>query len=83
MVEAHGLRVEYATWFKRPTEQMNGEQGLSDWIGMFVREAFKIVDAPTAQAIIKEAEEECRPKLYRDGKWYVDYTRIRMKAVKK
>ena len=82
IVEAHDLRITYATWFRRPTEQQTGEQGLADWIKMFVREAFKIVDAEQAEDIIAEAEEICRPKLYKAGKWYIDYTRLRMKAVK-
>lgn len=83
IVEAHDLRITYATWFKRPTEQKTGEQGLADWIKMFVREAFKIVDEQQAKEIMEEAAEICRPTLYREGKWYIDYTRLRMKAVKK
>ena len=32
--------------------------------------------------ILRAAVEELRPALFRDGKWFVDYVRIRMKARK-
>ena len=34
------------------------------------------------QPIWAAAVEELRPALFRDGKWFVDYVRIRMKARK-
>lgn len=33
--------------------------------------------------IIAEAESRLRSKLYKDGQWFIDYVRIRVKAVKK
>lgn len=33
--------------------------------------------------IIAEAESRLRAELYKDGQWFIDYVRIRVKAVKK
>lgn len=81
ILERHGFRVEYAVLFDRPTEQI-GENGLENWINMFVGAAFDGIDSKTRKKIIAQAVEHCRPKLYINGKWYVDYVRIRMKAIK-
>jgi len=81
ILEKHGFRIEYAVFFDRPTEQI-GENGLENWINMFVDSAFDGVDSETKDEIIAQAVEICRPELYINGKWYVDYVRIRMKAIK-
>lgn len=81
MLEKHGLQVEYAALFDRPTEQRT-ENGLADWINMFVKEPFKNVDEDMKREIIQETVNELRAKLYINGKWFVDYVRIRMKAKK-
>jgi len=81
MLEKHGLRVEYAVLFDRPTVQ-NTDHGLEDWIRMFVKKAFEAVPEDVGDAIIKETVEELRDKLFVDGKWIVDYVRIRFRGVK-
>lgn len=81
ILEKYGFRVEYATLYDRPTEQI-GENGLENWINMFIGSAFEDVDSVTRDEIISQTVELCRPKLYINGKWYVDYVRIQMKAVK-
>lgn len=81
VLERYGFKIVYAVLFDRLTEQ-NGENGLADWINMFIKSAFADVDLSVKQSIINQVEKICRPKLYIDGKWYVDYVRIRMKAIK-
>lgn len=81
VLEKHGFRVEFATLFDRPTAQI-GENGLENWINMFCTKAFENVDKDTKNNIIKNAVELCKSSLYNDGTWYVDYVRLRMKAVK-
>jgi hypothetical protein len=41
------------------------------------------VNAATAEGIKRRAVEALRPRLLRDGTWYADYVRIRMRAVKR
>lgn len=81
MVEAAGFRVEYAQLFARPTP-LQGEDGLENWIRMFLKGPFEALPGPARQAVIRRAEAELRPVLCRDGQWYADYVRLRMKARK-
>lgn len=81
LLERSGLRVTFAALFDRPTRQQT-EDGLADWVRMFDKAAFAGVDPALAETILREAEAELRPELFRDGAWYIDYVRIRLKAVK-
>lgn len=81
MVEQAGFCVRYAVLFDRPTE-LKGSDGLKEWIHMFVKTPFDIVDDAEEEEIIRQAVERLRNTLYREGRWYADYVRIRMKAVK-
>ena len=79
LLEKAGFKVEYALMFDRPTE-LSGEDGLADWIRMFVRTPFEGVEG--MEEIVREAVNELCGELFHDGKWYADYVRLRMKAVK-
>lgn len=81
ILERCGFRVEYATLFDRPTEQKTAN-GLADWIHMFVKAPFEGVERTAAEEIIAQTVEELKGELYRDGKWYVDYVRIRFQVRK-
>lgn len=81
LLEKCGFITKYALLFDRPTLQKS-ENGLSDWIKMFVKTPFEGMDRAIADEIIEEAEDILRPVLCKEGKWYIDYVRIRLKAVK-
>ena len=81
ILEKYGFRVEYAVLFDRPTVQKT-ENGLEDWIRMFNQKPFEGMDEGLKQEIIDETVEELRDQLFVDGKWIVDYVRIRFKARK-
>lgn len=82
LLESAGLRVTCALLFDRPTPQ-KGENGVRDWINMFVKAPFEGMDDALREEIIAEAVEATRPQLQQaDGTWIVDYVRIRIKAVK-
>lgn len=81
LLEETGFKVVYAVLFDRPTE-LKGDDGLYDWIDMFIKTPFDGVDKEVRSEIISDAVERLKEKLYRDGKWYSDYVRIRCKAVK-
>ncbi len=73
---------KYAVLFDRPTE-LKGSDGLKDWINMFVQTPFAEVDDNDREDIINKTVENLRGQLYKDGKWYADYVKIRMKAIKR
>ena len=82
LLENIGFRVKYAVLFDRPTE-LKGESGLKDWINMFVKTPFGIVEAEQEkETIINKAIGVLRNVLFIDGKWYADYVRIRMMAIR-
>lgn len=82
LLENTGFRVRYAALFDRPTE-LKGENGLKDWINMFVKTPFSVIEnEDIRETIIDKAVDDLRKVLYKDGKWYADYVRIRIKAIK-
>jgi trans-aconitate methyltransferase len=81
MVEAHGLEVQAAWLFDRPTP-LDGEDGMLNWLrmfggGMLRGQATDVIDRVTAIA-----ERTLRTTNYRDGQWFADYRRIRLTAIK-
>ncbi|MCM1542086.1 MAG: class I SAM-dependent methyltransferase [Blautia sp.] len=82
LLEHMGFRVKYAVLFDRLTE-LKGENGLKDWIHMFLQTPFSAVESePEKEAITDNAVKALRDVLYQDDKWYADYVRIRMRAIK-
>ena len=81
VLEKAGFRIAFASLFDRPTPQ-NTQDGLKDWIRMFVKKPFEGMEETLKSEILKEAEDKLRSRLYIDGKWYIDYVRIRVKAVR-
>ena len=81
ILERNGLRPDYAVLFDRPTPQSPGKT-VVDWIEMFVRGPFRGMEEEQKAEILREAENLLKPKLCGDGKWIIDYVRIRVRARK-
>lgn len=82
LAEAAGFTVRYAVLFDRPTP-LKGKDGLAEWIKMFVKTPFSVVqDKNAAEEIINKTVDRLRPYLYKDGVFYADYVRLRMKLLK-
>ena len=81
ILEKAGFIIRYAVLFDRPTPQKT-EDGLADWIRMFNKTPFKGISDKEKEEIISEACEDLHSVLHKDGKWIVDYVRIRIKAEK-
>lgn len=82
LLEQAGFKVVYALLFDRPTACNNGERGLRDWIRMFDKQPFRMVEANVENEILAEAEQALSSILFKNGNWYIDYVRIRLKAIK-
>lgn len=80
LLEQAGFRVTYMTLFDRLT-RLNGENGLADWIHMFVQTPFEGMEGADKEQVIMRAVDLLRKDLLRDGIWYADYVRIRGKAI--
>ena len=82
LLENAGFQVKYAVLFDRLTE-LKGENGMEEWIRMFVKTPFTVIQSQQEKkAIVNQAVKELKKDLFINGKWYADYVRIRMKAVR-
>jgi trans-aconitate methyltransferase len=75
-----GLWVRTAMWFERPT-RLEGERGLESWLELFCLPLLQALGERRGALVAKTAEL-CRSRLYRDGAWWLDYTRLRVVAEK-
>lgn len=82
VLESVGFKVTFAQWYDRPTELADEKEGILDWLSMFAKPFFKGVPEENAMEIKKEVQKHLTTQLFRDGKWYADYKRIRVVAYK-
>ncbi|MBS1916786.1 MAG: methyltransferase domain-containing protein [Bacteroidetes bacterium] len=82
LLEKRGFRVTYAAHFNRDTELKDTENGVKDWIKMFCSSYLKNVDETIVNDILKEVQDELKPTHFKNGKWYADYKRLRVVAIK-
>jgi len=80
LLEQAGFFVRSVVWFERPT-LLAGEGGLSTWLELFCKPLLNALGEKRTE-VVAGAERRCRSKLYRDGSWYLDYTRLRVVATK-
>jgi trans-aconitate methyltransferase len=82
LLEKQGFRVVYATHVDRLTEFNNPETGMYDWINMFCGDFFKDIENAEKEELISKIIEDLRATNYKNSKWYGDYKRIRIVAIK-
>lgn len=82
LLEKHGLEVRQAVLFDRPTPLEDGERGLRAWMEMFGAALLRRVPKEKQEALLGEVEREARLALFRDGRWVLDYRRLRVFAHK-
>lgn len=80
LLEKHGLEVQQATLFDRPTPLEEGERGFRTWMNMFCGAILRRVDQEKREAFLDEVEREVKGKLLRNGTWVLDYRRLRVAA---
>ena len=82
LLEKHDLDVRSALLFERPTQLEDGKMGLRNWIQMFGDRVFHNVPEDVKQQILERTEEKTRDRLFDNGQWVADYTRLRIVAYK-
>jgi SAM-dependent methyltransferase len=78
----HGFKVQSAVLFDRPTELEDAERGMRNWLEQFERDRLARVPAEKRPALLDLTEERLRPHLFRDRRWFVDYVRLRVLAIR-
>ena len=81
LLEKVGFTVSNVAYFKRPTG-LKGEDGMKNWIVQFCTLFFIHIPVYDVEKIISRAVEIVRPTNHKEGVWYGDYVRLRMKAIK-
>jgi trans-aconitate methyltransferase len=82
LLEKNGFRVQFAAHFDRPTELKDADNGVKDWIKMFLNALFQNIPESEIESILDEIQEAVKPTNYRNGSWYGNYKRLRIVAVK-
>ncbi|MCR8657803.1 class I SAM-dependent methyltransferase [Paenibacillus endoradicis] len=82
LLEKQGFRVTYAIHFDRPTKLEDGENGLRDWLVSFSDNYFQDLGETEKNIIFAKIANKARVDLFKEGYWYADYKRIRIKAIK-
>ena len=80
ILDEAGLFVRSALWFERPT-RLEGAGGLATWLELFCLPLLKAL-GERRDALVAGVENRCRAQLFRDGDWWLDYTRLRVVAFK-
>jgi trans-aconitate methyltransferase len=80
ILDQAGLFVRTALWFERPT-RLEGSGGLATWLELFCLPLLLALGERRAE-VVAGVERRCHAQLYRDGSWWLDYTRLRVVAVK-
>jgi trans-aconitate methyltransferase len=80
VLESEGLVVRELRYFERPTP-VAGSDGLATWLSLFQARLMADLGARWPE-LCDKASERCRPRLFRDGSWWLDYVRLRVVASK-
>lgn len=81
LLEKRGFRVLYAAHFDRETE-LKDDNGIRNWLEMFGQLFLKGLQKTDIDAVLDTVEQDLRKTNYQNGKWYADYKRLRILAIK-
>jgi len=81
VLTTEGLTVRSISLFDRPTS-LEKDEGLRDWLNMFCKPIFATVNCESREQICKGIEKQLRSRMYQNGRWIIDYRRLRVVATK-
>ncbi len=83
LLEQAGFEVTYMHLFDRPTPLDDCPAGAADWVRLFGGAFLAAVPPARHDAVAARVSALVRPTLYRDGRWFADYRRLRFVAVRR
>jgi trans-aconitate methyltransferase len=81
LLEKYGFRVTFASHFDRDTFLDEGLD-IIDWLEMFAKSFFMGIDPGKRNEMLKLIKADLIATNCKDGKWFMDYKRLRIAAVK-
>jgi len=81
LLEKIGFHVTYAVHFDRDTF-LNENDTIEDWLEMFGKNFFEGINSNDEKKLIKQISNELYPTNVKEGKWFIDYKRLRIVAIK-
>ncbi|PUZ30271.1 Trans-aconitate methyltransferase [Chitinophaga costaii] len=82
VLENAGFRVNKVSYFDRPTQLSDPNNGVAVWLRMFGTQFFKGIPEAERAAILQEVNDWTVPQLTHNGLLLADYRRLRIEAVK-
>jgi trans-aconitate methyltransferase len=82
LLEKSGFTISNIIQFERPTELI-GEDGMKNWLIQFCQPFLNNISKDKTEDILGKAVDLLKQTNYENGKWYADYLRLRIKAIKK
>ncbi|HVB04097.1 MAG TPA: methyltransferase domain-containing protein [Chitinophagaceae bacterium] len=82
LLETRGFRVNELYYFDRETQLEDPDNGIVDWLNMFGNCFFKGIPPRKKVGLKVEIQDLLRPTHFREGSWFADYRRLRVKALK-
>ena len=81
LLEKAGFRVTYAVHFDRDTF-LNENDTIEDWLEMFGKNFFEGINPNEKKNLLKLITNELYPTNVKEGRWFIDYKRLRIAAIK-
>lgn len=82
LLEEQGFEVIYAAVYPRATELSDPENGVKEWFRMFGEKFFVGMPEHAIEEVLDMTQALLSPTHFREGKWFADYKRIRIVAIK-
>ena len=82
VLEANGLDLTFGVLFDRPTPLEGGADGFRNWMEMFLKGILQTAPPSARLDFFDVLERRLAPALFRDGRWILDYRRLRLMAFK-
>jgi trans-aconitate methyltransferase len=82
LLERHELELIYGLLFDRPTPLEDGERGLRHWLEMFGGPFLGDLPGEQRERLLEEIECQANGALFAEGRWVLDYRRLRLVARK-
>jgi trans-aconitate 2-methyltransferase len=80
LLEQHGLEVTYALLFDRVTPLEPHPGAFAKWLAMFCGPFLDRIEAPARERFFEIVQRSAAADLQWDGRWVVDYRRLRVAA---